>query len=412
MLGSIISSFACILFFSICTCLFFEFELKNKKMFIFVAFILFASKIIIPTRENVHLNLVISILTYLIIPLFFFKGKIIFKIIYVLSFVIISSLCELFTMKLYSLVFFEEVLSNNFAFILGILTTNIVLLIVMYVLSLYWKAFTLKDTPRYSWLLLCLPITTLLLIANIEDYNNVVNTDFFLYIILGLLLSNVTCIFIYYKTVINISKEKELQQNLEKTKIEYEAAATLLSQHNVFLHDIRHQSSEMLDLLKQNKYVDLENYIKDIYSDSTNIFNMINSNYKIVDLIINDRIYIIKNNNIQLRIKLENTESYTCDMAEMEKIFKSLIDLAIHECICSKIEEPFLIIKSKQIEDQLILIFNFSSNSALSIESLDKEVIKIFNSNNIDCLINNSSTESTINILFSLGDNVYEQTGE
>ena len=188
-----------------------------------------------------------------------------------------------------------------------------------------------------------------LLIININDYyQSVVNQTFFIFIVIGLLISNLVCIYIYYKTVTTIAKDAELEIQLKKAEIQNESANQILSQHNVFLHDIRNQSIDMMKLLKKGNYTELENYINGIYSDSINIYNMINSNYKIVDVIINDRLYIIKNNSIQLRIQLECTEFPPCNDMEMEMIFKYAIDTGIQACIQSNSDQPSLNIISKK----------------------------------------------------------------
>lgn len=273
----------------------------------------------------------------------------------------------------------------------------------MNICSLYLKTFMLKNLPKKSWFIICLPITTFILILNIDDYINAVNNlNLFAITILGLLFSNLAWIYIYYSTVVAISKEKELKLELDKKNSEYEAAVNLLSQHNVFLHDIRNQSKEMLSLLNNNKYPELELYIKNVYGDSTNIFNMINSNCKILDVIVNDRIFILKSNNIQLKTKLENSEFNMLNMIELETIFKYIIDLAINQCINSKLDKPYLYIKSKKIEDQIILSFTFSSLSIIKEEQVDLAVKNILELHNAFYLIENNedNQEICVSILF------------
>ena len=62
--------------------------------------------------------------------------------------------------------------------------------------------------------------------------------------------------------------------------------------------------------MNRKEYDELSEYIKNVYSDTTNVYNMINSDYEIVDMIINDRLYIIKNNNITLRVKIGTRISF------------------------------------------------------------------------------------------------------
>ena len=302
-------------------------------------------------------------------------------------------------MGIFSIFFQDAVLLNNTAFILGLIVTNIVLIVLMYICSLYWKTLKLKNVPRNSWLLLSLPITTVVLILNVNDFvKAIININVLFIIILGLLFSNIACIYIYYKTVITISKEKELIETLDKTKLEYEIASDLLSQHNVFLHDIRNHSKEMLDLLKCEKYDELENYINNVYGESTNTFNMINTNFKILDVLINDRIYIIKTNNILLRTKLESIDFNSINMIDIENIFKFFVDLGINECIKSNLEQPYLYIKSKQIKEQTIVIFKFSSKSNDIEERVNQEINFTLEKHNTYYLVENNNDDSEVNI--------------
>lgn len=286
-------------------------------------------------------------------------------------------------MNLLSIFFYDKIISNDFAFILGLIISNLFLLFVMYIFSLYWKTFNLKNVPKISLLLLCFPLTTLIFIYNIKDYVKAINNlnNFGLFII-GLFASNLICIYIYYNTIITISSKTELEKSFEKMNLEYQSATTLLSQHNLFLHNIRNQSKDMLDLLNQKKYNKLNSYIHDVYSETTNIYNMINSNYKILDLIINDRLYIFQNNNIQIKTKIETTDFGSFDSFEMERLFKNIIDLCIHSCITSKLENPYIYINSKKTNKQTMLVFVFSSTVNMEKNIMEQEEINQFLENN------------------------------
>ena len=142
--------------------------------------------------------------------------------------------------------------------------------------------------------------------------------------VVGLFLSNCISIFIYYKTVKEIIDKGKLAKTLEETSTKNEYLNKLLQQHNVFLHSIRKQSQDMLAFLDKKEYEGLSEYIKNVYSDTTNVYNMINSDCEIVDMIINDRLYIIKNNDIAVRVKIEDTDFFPLDYVHM---FDSLVSL-------------------------------------------------------------------------------------
>ena len=82
----------------------------------------------------------------------------------------------------------------------------------------------------------------------------------------------------------------------------------------------------MLAFLDKKEYEGLSEYVKNVYSDTTNVYNMINSDCEIVDMIINDRLYIIKNNDIAVRVKIEDTDFFPLDYVHMFDFLVSLIE--------------------------------------------------------------------------------------
>ena len=122
MINSIISSIVCVVFLSLSSNLFFKFNRKTVS-FAIVAAVLVMLKIILQVRENPNLNLVTSLCTYLVIEIFYFVGALRLKVLYVFLFVIFSSLCDIFTMKIFSLFFDVNVLTNSFTFILSCSST-------------------------------------------------------------------------------------------------------------------------------------------------------------------------------------------------------------------------------------------------------------------------------------------------
>lgn len=408
MIGNLLSGIICVITLLVCCIQSLNFEKNRIYQLILYSFILIMLRSLFPIREQLHINLLFAVVIYVSIPTLFFEGSTFSKFFFIIFYSLFSFLCELITMNFFSLFFHDKIISDNFAFILGLILTNLLLIIIMYIYSLYWKTFSIESIPKSSLLILCLPITTLILIVNLNDYIEVItNTNLFGITIIGLLFSNVVCIHIFYKTINTISNEKELKQMLEKTNLEYKTATSLLSQHNVFLHSIRNQSICMLSMLKDREYNKLENYINNIYGDSTNVFNMINTNCKIVDVLINDRIYIIKNNNIVLKTKLEDSDFNALNLIELEKIFKHIIDLAISECINSGLEKSYFYIKSKRIENQVILTFTFNSLSEVFDNKIDEDVKSILANHNSFYLIDydENNNESSISILFTKGEN-------
>ena len=168
MIGNLISSIVCIIIYTLCCRLFFHFkEKQNHILFLVTLLLLMLIKTLAPIRESLHLNFILSFGTYIII-LYFFKNTLAYKAFFFLTYLICSSLCEFFTMRIFSLFFFENVVSNDLAYILGIIVTNLFLLFFLYIhlhfsyISLHFLDYSLKVHKLYFLLVfynfLCLSI--------------------------------------------------------------------------------------------------------------------------------------------------------------------------------------------------------------------------------------------------------------
>lgn len=384
--------------------MFFEFKYNHIKL-IFASIVAILGKALLPIDTNLHLNLIYSLFTFVILIFLFFKGSLFYKAVFILTYVIGSAVTEMFTMKILSLAFKNLVLTNSIAYWSGIIVSNLLLISISFLAAKY-KIYEKNDIPKYSWIILILPITSILLILGIDDYYIITENNSLIFIIIGLFLSNYIIIFIYYKTIKAIINKNKLSKELEESNNRNDYLSKLLKQHTVFLHDIRKQSLDMLALLDKKEYSILNEYIKNVYSETTKIYNMISSNFEIVDILINDRLYIIKNNNINLRIKLECTDFSPLNYMNIETMFNALIDLALSECINSKKEDKTLLIKSKKIGKQCALTASFSSTMQIESNPLYAPLISLLNRFQLEYLVNNLLEIKlvTISILFIGGN--------
>ncbi|WP_416325160.1 hypothetical protein [[Eubacterium] hominis] len=364
MIATLISNILTLSIFSYICHIFFENKYSDKTYnYIFLIFCALTSLIHFTTSSK--FTFLIMLLSYYLLSLITFEGSIIGKLIIVFIFAINLSACELITLK--SLLFFYDkseltVYNNSFAYLLGVVLSNALLFIFSMILKTFYKNYKLNYIPKFSWLIMILPITTICLILSVNDYYQMsTDTDFNIIILIGLLLSNLVSIYVFHKTITVINKEKELQYELLKGKMEYETVRNLLQQHNKFLHNIRNQTRNMLNLLEDKNYKELEKYILNIFSQTTRIYNMINSDYEVIDAIINDKIQDLEDYEITIRVRLEST-NFACKSSDLEKLFRILLDNAILEC--QKLDSHMMkniIIKSKQINDQVAFNMLYTS---------------------------------------------------
>ncbi len=70
----------------------------------------------------------------------------------------------------------ELVLTDNISYLLGIAISNLLLISVFYLASKI-KLFRENELPKYSWVMLILPITSILLVLSIDDYYFLIGND-------------------------------------------------------------------------------------------------------------------------------------------------------------------------------------------------------------------------------------------
>lgn len=344
-----------------------KFEKKTTiKGYVFVFFLICLLALFKIPYINILSALIISVaILYLFKESFMIKGS------YILIFYVCNAIVELLSIKFFSMVFMQDVFNTSYGFYLVFTTSNLVMLILNHVFLHFFRTLKLKEIQNNIWLLLLLPTTTLLIVFGFNDYYFIEgNARIFIILLLGLLLANISTFYVFHHSIQTIIKEKEIAQQNEIMKHE-------LKQHEVFLHNVREQTTDMIKLLENQQYDKLNHYIQDIYSDTLQQYNLIHSNFEIIDVLIHDRLYIIKNNHINLRITLESTSFSTCSSLELGNFFKYLIDLGIHHCLTSNLEHPHFFIRSKERGNQVILSLTFTSLNKIS-ETVVIQSIKEF----------------------------------
>lgn len=398
----IISLVSFMIFIYICQ-LFFEFQGDFANL-IAVCFLAMLANASLKIYADFHLRLIFTFVIFSILIYVCFKGVAFYKAIFICIYIFISAVFEMFTMKVLSMINKELILTDNISYLLGIAISNLLLISVFYLASKI-KLFRENELPKYSWVMLILPITSILLVLSIDDYYFLIGNDSLILVVVGLFLSNCISIFIYYKTVKEVIDKGKLAKILEETSTKNEYLNKLLQQHNVFLHSIRKQSQDMLAFLDKKEYEGLSEYIKNVYSDTTNVYNMINSDCEIVDMIINDCLYIIKNNDITVRVKIEDTDFFPLDYVHTESMFNLLIDLGISECIKTKEETRVLVIKSKRIGEQNILTLSYSSNHSMEDNPLFDSLVSLIEQHHLEYMVEHvpERNQTNITVLFVEG---------
>ena len=404
MIASLFSNILNFFIFSMtCKC-FFEIKI-SKKHYIFIQFIIIFIKSIICIQGNPHFNFISSLLTSIILLFFFFKGTLFRKCLLLIFYALSNVICELLALKMNTLFFSKDEVfnTNSISYYSGILLSNLFLILVIKTFSIYIKVFSLPSLPNYFWVIFILPMTTLLMILGISDYYEITGgSNYFIFVLIGLLLSNLICIYVFYLATTKIINENEFNKKIQETNIKLETAEKILGQQDLFFHNIRKQSIDMIELLNQKKFVELKNYIQNIYQDTTNTYNMINTNYDLLNMIINDRLFILKNNNIEFESTLQTSYFFVYDLFELESFFSYLIDLAIRESLNNEENSRKISVVSKLFDQTTLLTFSFKSSN--NIDAIKSEITENLNhfisKHQLSYLVFTDNSPNIINISF------------
>ena len=218
--------------------------------------------------------------------------------------------------------------------------------------------------PKYAWLIFILPIITIVLLIDVDDYFKLFNSHINIFVnIIGLALSNLI-LFIIFLLVINSSNIK-LELKIEKQKKEFvKSKAKLLSQHYdynfQFLHDLLHTCNELDMLLNNSKTKEAMNLLNQLTETTYKEFNAIYSNSFILNYVINNNLNQIIENKIDIKTVIEYNLFDIFDFDTQLSLFEYLINLSITSCIQVTNSDRIIIIKSVKTANKIILKILYS----------------------------------------------------
>lgn len=354
---------------------------------------------------------ILIILIFILYIFTFYKGFVLKKILVIFLLFIIVSVCEIFTVYLFSKLSILpiKVDGNSIVHFFAILLSNIFsILISVYFVKLS-KLLDMNDLPKYSWLIFILPITTTILLLNVENYYNLAqNNKVLIIIIVGLFLSNLIFIYIFFKSINLIKSNKDLEISKYKEnvmKIEYE----LVNQHYVsnfnFLHDLLHSYQILNENFEKKDFVSLKENLQEMSNTTFKKFNSIYTNLPLLNVIISSRLDDLKSNNINIKSNIEYNDFNFIELSDQTILFSTLIDLGIEANKYSQTNSKYIIIKAQKIMENLIIQTMFSNYIAKHKENqyfLEK-LLKNY-STKITIKKSTSTVSTSIVIMFQIED--------
>lgn len=303
---------------------------------------------------------------YFLYIVLLFKGDIIKKLLVIIPFFLIQIITELLVGFILGHIPIIELTRNvlSFGYIFGIAISIIISILFTFVYVYILNNIKFHYFPKYAWLIFILPIITIVLLIDVDDYFKLFNSHINIFVnIIGLALSNLI-LFIIFLLVINSSNIK-LELKIEKQKKEFvKSKAKLLSQHYdynfQFLHDLLHTCNELDMLLNNSKTKEAMNLLNQLTETTYKEFNAIYSNSFILNYVINNNLNQIIENKIDIKTVIEYNLFDIFDFDTQLSLFEYLINLSITSCIQVTNSDRIIIIKSVKTANKIILKILYS----------------------------------------------------
>lgn len=318
---------------------------------------------------------------YFLYIVLLFKGDIIKKLLVIIPFFLIQIITELLVGFILGHIPIIELTRNvlSFGYIFGIAISIIISILFTFVYVYILNNIKFHYFPKYAWLIFILPIITIVLLIDVDDYFKLFNSHINIFVnIIGLALSNLI-LFIIFLLVINSSNIK-LELKIEKQKKEFvKSKAKLLSQHYdynfQFLHDLLHTCNELDMLLNNSKTKEAMNLLNQLTETTYKEFNAIYSNSFILNYIINNNLNRIIENKIDIKTVIEYNLFDIFDFDTQLSLFEYLLDISINSCLKSDIKNRIIIIKSGVYANNIFLKLTIPDQS-INKNEIENELIK------------------------------------
>lgn len=305
---------------------------------------------------------------YVIYIFVFYKGSSYRKLLVIILFILTISFSELFIANIMNYIFnlSANQIDTNIYTIALILSNGLTFVILSIILKFFEK--DIKDImDRYSkfmWFSLILPMTTLLFLYNFTDYFSTFRDNIMtLIIIFGLIISNIISLL----TISREFKRLELNNEIKETKMKYNLLNTQYNTNYYFLHDTIRKLTKLDNHINESNFKDFQKEIMELNNNLIKSFNTISSNSDLLNSVLNFNISEIIKYNINVKTVIETNHFEFITLEDQQHLYSDLLTLSIHSCINTKDINPRIIIKTKQIDKQIIIQCSFSYTETHSI---------------------------------------------
>ena len=355
------------------------FSVKHKYQYIylFIILIFIFIKSFINLYQNFPMNVLTTIIVYLLILRLNFIGEFFSELIFSFIFMISSFIGEILTsIILDGLVTLIPILSYPYLYLVcGMIISTLFLFSTAYLIIKYNDIKGTYDAS-YIWYLSLFPITTTLIAYIILKLNLMKTAPTLSFIsTLGLLFSN----FIIFKLFIDVIDSKNIQLDnelLRNKELIYEMQNKMVEEKiensKQFIHDFNKHIRIIASYITNNEYEKTKEYINELNLDmQLNTINYVTGN-KIIDYAINSNYDNIQKYKIDLKYDIKLKEIPHINDKDFNILFSNILENAIESCTQAQ-TSCFIKIKLSVINNMLVLkVVNSCDNINKNYETTKK----------------------------------------
>lgn len=346
--------------------IFFEKREKNivNRMIIFLYFVWQALALQGFEDMSAGIRLVFSVISVLMIS-FCFKGFFLEKVVFAIIYNAIWMLGELLIGSIFLLIGLSIEKNEN----LGSILSKIMLLFLIKALQRFFEHESIKV---FSWknnvLLLLLPLASMFITYHLfmlcDKVGNLTDKIISIGIFISILVIDIVTFIIYIKISDGLELKRknsiyQLEIDLYNEQIKEKENAMINFQKS--RHDLKNKLIFLLDLVKDKKMSEAQTYIEELIDlRSLEKFGISHSGNSLIDALVNYKYDTAKRYAINFQVRLDIPVSFSLANSDLCIILGNALDNAIEANMSSKIFKPYINLKMKYDQGNLVIIIENS----------------------------------------------------
>lgn len=292
---------------------------------------------------NPILNLTYYIFFVYFIGFVFYGTNKLGEILQILSFVISCAGCDIIISSVLSAIIgFVPILSNNsLIFLLNVITVEMFIIVISNFLIIYFKKhiITYKYKKQYIFLAI-IPIFNaiiLYIILILAEYKVDQNFTHIIMSLMAIISSVLNLAVLYFFENISRSNQLEIDNDLMRQQLDmqysyYQQLEIEYNNSQKIMHDIKNHFGVFEQLYITGHAKEGEKYVEEIYKVIGALAMEFKSNNRILNIIVNEKIKICNDGNIDFTYSVENIDLNFINDVDITSIFANLLDNAIESC--------------------------------------------------------------------------------